>query len=48
MCCRVKKPATVMPSHTPPLRHSVSWVDQSAVKRTIKKYSGELDDFDLL
>lgn len=28
--------------------HSVSWVDQSAVKRTIKKYSGELDDFDLL
>ncbi|CEH17612.1 alpha-l rna-binding motif-containing protein [Ceraceosorus bombacis] len=30
------------------LEDFVSWVDQSAVKRTIKKYSGELDDFDLL
>lgn len=32
--------------HSPP--HSVSWLDQSHVKRTIAKYNGELDDFDLL
>ncbi|PWN20344.1 putative IMP3-component of the U3 small nucleolar ribonucleo protein [Microstroma glucosiphilum] len=26
----------------------VTWLDQSSVKRTIAKYNGELDDFDLL
>ncbi|CAO1638651.1 unnamed protein product [Sympodiomycopsis kandeliae] len=30
------------------LEDFVSWLDQSHVKRTIAKYNGEVDDFDLL
>lgn len=30
------------------LLHSVSWVDQSKIRKHIARYTGEHDDYDLL
>ena len=41
-----EKEALITPTFS--FTSSVTWLDQSHVKRTISKYNDELDDFELL